>query len=269
MKLIDSIKPECVLAQVEVDNKDELLRLIAKTAAESDSLSGTSEENILAGLKAREELDSTGYGEGIAIPHCRLAGVEDFAVGIITLAKPIEFNAIDEQPVNFVAFIIAPDTQSNSHIRILSRISRVLQIPGAVKEMLKTESSENLRESFLRWVVDEPSSEPANKNLFHVFIQEEAYFEDILQVFSSIESNTAFVIEMENSSAYLAKLPLFAGFWSDNPEHFGRMIVALVGEKMTNETIRRIEQITGKLSDNPGVILTVQSLFYCDGYSNA
>lgn len=269
MKLIDSVKPGCVIAQAEVEDKDALLQLIAATAAKSESLSGTSRDEILKALRAREDLDSTGYGDGIAIPHCRLPGVDEFLIGIITLASPVDFEAIDDQAVNFIAFIIAPDTESKQHIRILSQISRVLQISKAIKEMRGIESAENLRESFLRWAVDEPDTEPAGKNLFHVFIQEEAYFQDILQIFGSINASTAFVMEIENSSAYLAKLPLFAGFWSDNPEHFGRMIVALVPKNMTNEAIRRIEQVTGKLSDNPGVILTVQSLFYCDGESKA
>lgn len=267
MKLLNAFAEECARAQATVDNKDDLLKLIANLSAESGKLGELSKEDILKALREREDMDSTGYGNGIAIPHCRLPEADDFVVGLVSLKEGIDFDSIDDEPVHLTAFIVAPDSQSNEHIRILSQISRVLQIPEAVKEMRQASEGDVLRESFLRWAVDEPNSESKSKNLFHVFIQEETLFQEILTIFSSIESSSAFVVETENMSAYLGKLPLFSGFWADSPDRFGRMIVALVAENMTNETIRRIEQVTGKLSEHPGIVVAVQSLFYCDGFA--
>jgi hypothetical protein len=64
---------------------------------------------------------------------------------------------------------------------------------------------------------------------------------------------------------YLSKLPLFASFWSDEPSNFGRIIIAVVDKKLTNETLRRIESVTGDLNKSTGIMVTVQNVDYAAG----
>ncbi|MCK5529283.1 MAG: PTS sugar transporter subunit IIA, partial [Kiritimatiellae bacterium] len=93
MRLVDIVKSECVVAGMEASGKEDCLEKIAHIAKKSSLLDGVTEADILAGFKNREELGSTGYGHGIAIPHCRLPGVEDFVVGVITVPAGVDFDS--------------------------------------------------------------------------------------------------------------------------------------------------------------------------------
>jgi nitrogen PTS system EIIA component len=267
MNPINLIRPECVRAAASAPDRESVLRLIAAVAAKNPSLSEISEDALFDALLEREKLGSTAFGGGIAIPHCRLPDVPEFVVGIVTVPDRVEFKALDNEPVRLFVFIIAPSRESNEHIRVLSSISQVLRIPGAVGEMVREETDTGLLESFLRHCRDDVDSrDHAAKNLFHVLIQREEWFEEILQVFAAMDSCSVMVVESEQSGTYLRRLPLFSGFFSDAERGFNRMIIATVEKKMTNESIRRIEQICGSLESCEDVLVTIQDVFYTNGH---
>jgi len=269
MNLIQVLRKECVQADAGYASQTDVLAAIAKLAKQSPVLANMDESAILKGLTDREELSTTGFGNGIAIPHCRLDGVEDFVAGILAVPGGAEFAAMDDQPVNLFVFIIAPSSSSNVHIKILSAISQVLNVPQHVTEMVAAPTAEVLFENFLRHVRDEADpKQHDNKNLFRVQIQNEDLFHDILKIFAGFNSTSIMVYEAEPASNYIQKMPLFAGFWSDNRADFCKVILATVDKQDTNETIRRIEQHTGSLDDRDDILLTIQELFYCSGGLN-
>lgn len=269
MNLLDILRNECVQAQADCSNQDEVLAAIARLAKKSPVLENMEESAILKGLQDREKLSTTGFGNGIAIPHCRLDGVQDFVVGILSVPNGVEFSAMDEKPVNLFLFIIAPSSQSNVHIKVLSAISQVLNVPEHVSEMIKAPTAEILTENFLRHVRDEADpKQHDNKCLFRVQIQDEDLFHDVVKIFAGFNSTTVMVSEAEPAANYIHKMPLFAGFWSDKNADFCKVILATVDKKDTNETIRRIEQKVGPLDDRNDLLLTVQELFYCAGNLN-
>ncbi len=269
MNLLNVLQNECVQANAECSTRDEALATIAQLAKQSPILSNLSEADIFKGLTDREELGTTGFGNGIAIPHCRHDGVDDFVGGILSAPAGVEFGAMDDSPVKLFVFIIAPSSSTNEHIKVLSAISQVLNVPEYVNEMLKASSAELLTESFLRHVRDETETkEHDNKNLFRVQIQDEDLFHDILNIFASFNSTTVMVSEAEPAANFLQKMPLFAGFWTDKHTEFCKVILATVEKQNTNETIRRIEQEVGSLDDRNDILLTVQELFYCAGNLN-
>jgi len=228
-----------------------------------------SEEKILAGLKEREKLGSTGFGKGIAIPHCRVESVTDFVVGLITVPERVDFDSVDGEEVRLIVFIVAPEGQSEKHIKLLSTISQTLLISGVVKEILAAKNAEIAVESFLRHTRADISTEGGTeKVMFHILIQDEDLFRQIIQVLAGIESSSVVVIDTTNTRTYLAKVPLFAGFWRDEPKGFSRLIVMIVDKKLTNETLRRIESVTGNLNERSGVMVTVQQLSYAAGSLN-
>ncbi len=266
MNLIHIFKKDCIAAGAQASDKQDALRQIAALARHAKALSSVSEEVLYAALLDRESLGSTGFGNGIAIPHCRLPGVNEFVMGVMSLPEGVDFEALDGNPVKLIVFIVAPDTRSDEHIRLLSTTSQILSIPGAVEEMVREPTAVALQESFLRHACDEVEENSENNfSLFHLLIQKEDYFLDLLQVFGSLEQGSTVVIDAEHSQKYLNKIPMFSAFWADEPDHFCRVIIAVVNRKMINEIIRRVERITGKLSENTGVMLTVQELFYCAG----
>jgi nitrogen PTS system EIIA component len=266
MGLLNSLREECIAVGLRLSNKEQVLKQIAKTAKQSPLLDNVSEQEIIDGLKKREALGSTGFQHSIAIPHCRLENAKDFVAGLITVPEGVDFDSLDGNKVKVFAFVIAPDIKSKDHIRLLSQISRILSIPGIVDEMAAQPGNEGLKESFVRQAKDEIAPEEGEIfNIFHVFVQKEEYFRNILQVFGGIETSSAIVLDAENTSAYLSKIPLFAGIWGDKPEMFCRLIIAYVNKDMTNETIRQIENITGPLKECVRVLVVVQETFYSGG----
>ena len=266
MKLIDVLRKKCVVAGAQFSDKADALRQIVQTAKKSSILKDVSHEEILAGLQERELLGSTGFGNGIAIPHCRLASITDFMVGIITTLSGVDFEALDEEKVKLIIFIIAPEAKSNEHLKLLSAISQTLLIPGAVKEILTENTAEAVYESFLRHTHAEiDTKKQTTKTMLNVFVQNENIFRDILEKLAGIETSSLVVDNTENVGAYLAKVPLFADFWRDKPSRFSKVITIVIDKGLANETIRRIESITGDLNECTGVMVTIQDISYAAG----
>ena len=96
--------------------------------------------------------------------------------------------------------------------------------------------------------------------MLHVFIQDEDLFDDLLQVFAGSESTSAMILETHESTDYMRKMPLFAGFWNTDLRHFNRMIVAVVRDELVSSTIRNIEYICGKISERDDLMITVTDL---------
>jgi PTS system nitrogen regulatory IIA component len=266
MRIIDILQEKCIASGVELGSKEQALQQVVTVAKRHPALADIPDDVISDALNERESLGSTGFGDGIAIPHCRLEGISEFIIGIITVPGGVEFEALDGKDVKLIIFIIAPSEKSNDHIKLLSAVSQTLMIPGAVKEIIAGRSDESVRESFLRHTRDEiDTKEQAGKSLFTITIQDETIFRDMVGALSGIDSNLVTVIEAENAGAYLAKMPLFADFWSDKKHPFCKVILATVEKGLTNETLRRIEALTGCLNDRDDVLVTIQELAYWAG----
>lgn len=266
MKLIDVLRKECVVAGAQLSDKAEALGEIIQVAKRSPILKDVSEQEILVGLEEREKLGSTGFGKGIAIPHCRLKSVTDFVLGLITIPSGVDFEALDAEKVNLIIFIIAPEAEPNKHLKLLSAISQTLLIPGALEEILAERTPEAVCESFLRHTHAEiDTKKQTTKCFFNVFVQDENVFRDIIEKLTGIETSSLVVANTENVGAYLARVPLFADFWRDKPHSFSKVIVAVVDKGLANETIRRIESVTGNLKECTGVMVTVQDISYVAG----
>jgi PTS system nitrogen regulatory IIA component len=266
MKLIDVLRKECVVANTQFDDKAEALLEIVRIAKKSPILKNVPDEDILTGLQERESLGSTGFGKGIAIPHCRLKSVSDFVVGLITIPSGVDFEALDGEKVTLIIFIIAPEKEKNKHLKLLSAISQTLLIPGAIKEIMTGRTPEAVYESFLRHTHAEiDTTKQATKCWFDIFIQDENVFHEILEKLTGIETSHFVVTNAENVAAYLAKVPLFADFWHDKPGRFSKIIIGILDKGLTNEVIRRIESVTGDLNKCSGVMITVRDISYAAG----
>ncbi len=265
MKLLKYLSSECIATGVTLADKASLLQEVATLAKKCSACENVSADEILRGLEGRESLGSTGFGGGIAIPHCRLDSVDEFVVGLITVPGGVEFGSLDAKPVKLVAFVVGPESDSTEHIYLLSSISRAFEVPGAVEEMIGAPTPDALRESFLRHVHDELQGDDVGSHLFHVVVQNEDTFQDVVNVFGGIDGCDPMVLNGENAGVYLSKIPLFANLWSDDPKKFNRVIVARVNKRITNETIRRIERMTGPLGDRNDVMVMVQDVYFTAG----
>ena len=181
MDILHVVRRECVASNVTVADKAAIIHEIARLAATAPALAGTEERDIEEGLLEREEIGSTGFGNGIAIPHCRLESAGEFVVGVVSVSGGVGFESLDGEDVRLMVFIVGPARESNEHIRVLSTVSRVLSSADAVEEMVAARSDEALYESLARHLRDEPRAAAGEeKSLFLVVVQEEELFRQIL-----------------------------------------------------------------------------------------
>ncbi|GHC79908.1 PTS IIA-like nitrogen regulatory protein PtsN [Limoniibacter endophyticus] len=124
MYLSDLITESAILPALKVNSKKQLLQVISEKAAE---ISGVPERQIFEVILQRERLGSTGVGNGIAIPHGKLPGVNRIIGVFARLETPVDFEAIDEQPVDLVFLLLAPEGAGADHLKALSRIARAMR----------------------------------------------------------------------------------------------------------------------------------------------
>lgn len=119
---IDNIlAPELTLCRVPASSKKRVLEFIAERISQHDN--SLSDAQIFNNLVARERLGSTGIGQGIAIPHCRLEGLDHVIGVLLTLEEAIEYDAIDNQPVDLVFALIVPKEATSEHLELLSQLA--------------------------------------------------------------------------------------------------------------------------------------------------
>lgn len=265
MKLAELLRKECIRVGSTVDDKAMALCEIAALAKKSAILKKVSEESILEALQERETLGTTAYGHGIAIPHCRIKGVKDFVMGLLTVPEGVEFESEDKQKVHLLVFIISPKNSDNAHIRLLSAISQVLQDASAVQNMILAPDSETLQKVFLEAGRADVSEDlPHYRNLVQIFIQDNRIFLEILETLSSLGDISLNVFEGQPCHAYLKTAGLRSDL-SEKSEIRSKCITVIVEKRLSNEIIRRIETITGSLQQCIGVMVTVQELTFSGG----
>jgi nitrogen PTS system EIIA component len=132
MDLGDLIKPEGVIASLRAKSKKHALQEMADKAA---ALTGCDARQIFETLLQRERLGSTGVGRGIAIPHGRLEGLQRIVSVFARLEEPIPFDSLDDEPVELIFLLLAPEQAGADHLKALARISRLLRDPVTIENL--------------------------------------------------------------------------------------------------------------------------------------
>lgn len=133
MNLQDVLQPSAVLAGLKIDDKKQLLQELSDVASR---VTGVRARDIFHTLLQRERLGSTGLGRGIAIPHGRMAELQQIACVFAHLDKPISYDSLDGEPVDLVFLLLSPEHAGADHLKALARISRLLR-DSATGEMLR------------------------------------------------------------------------------------------------------------------------------------
>ena len=130
--LSDLLAPDAVLPTLKVNSKKQAIQELAAKAAE---LAGLPEREIFETLLQRERLGSTGVGNGIAIPHGKLPQLTRIYGVFARLSKPIDFESLDDQPVDLIFLLLAPENAGADHLKALARIARLLREPGLANKL--------------------------------------------------------------------------------------------------------------------------------------
>jgi PTS system nitrogen regulatory IIA component len=139
MTLTDLIVPGAVIPALKVNGKKQAIQELAARAAE---LTGQSERAILEVLLQREKLGSTGVGNGIAIPHGKLPKLGRLFGLFARLERPIDFEALDSQPVDLIFLLLAPEAAGADHLKALARVARLLRDPEITRKLRESSDAD-------------------------------------------------------------------------------------------------------------------------------
>lgn len=123
MQINELLSPSNVLCALEGGSKKRTLEIAGRHIAEQ--FPELAAEDVFSGLLNRERLGSTGIGEGVAIPHCRLAGCQQPIGLLVQLATPIDFDAIDSNPVDLLFVLLVPEEACEEHLQTLGNLAEL------------------------------------------------------------------------------------------------------------------------------------------------
>lgn len=141
MKISDILSVNSVLLSVKAKNKRQLLQDVSQFAA---GITKVNDRTIFDALLERENLGSTGFGGGTALPHARLAELDKVYGFFVRLSNPIDFEAIDDKPVDMLFLLLSPESSGADHLTALAQISRLLKDSGTVAKLREASGKEEI-----------------------------------------------------------------------------------------------------------------------------
>ena len=141
MKFSDLLTPSSVRVLSSTTSKKRLMHELSELAQGAHSLPAP---DVLHALLERESLGPTGVGQGVALPHARLPGLQEVVGIFVLLEKPIDFDSVDRQPVDVVFALFAPEDAGVEHLKALALVSRTLREPSICAKLRANRDSDTL-----------------------------------------------------------------------------------------------------------------------------
>jgi len=139
MPLTDLVAPNAIIPALKVNGKKQAIQELAARAAK---LTGQNERQIFDTLMQREKLGSTGVGNGIAIPHGKLPKLNKLFGLFARLERPVDFEALDGQPVDLIFLLLAPEGAGADHLKALARVARLLRDSEIARKLRDSRDAE-------------------------------------------------------------------------------------------------------------------------------
>ena len=146
MNIFSLLSRDTILPNLKAQEKSEILEQMI--ASLEDQVSDDELEKIKEAVFEREKIMSTGVGKGLAIPHGKAAGIEQTYAAFAILEEPVDYEAIDDQPVNMVFLLVGPQASNSLHIKMLSRISRLMNNSDFRERLRDCSSADEIIEEF-------------------------------------------------------------------------------------------------------------------------
>lgn len=144
MNLLEILSCECVKAPLEATDKRGVINELIDVLAAAGRVDDT--DSLKEAVWTREQTRTTGIGHGLAIPHGKCPGMKSLAMAIGKPAVPLDFEAIDSQPVNLVVLLASPPDRTSDHIQALARVSRLMTMEDFREKIYSAESSAEIWE---------------------------------------------------------------------------------------------------------------------------
>ncbi len=146
MKISDLLTENLVVTNLQGDSKDDIINSIVDLVGASPKV--LDKEKVREAVLERERIMSTGVGDGFAIPHGKTHAVSDIVAAFAVTAKPIDYESLDEKPVRLVFILVSKVNMVGPHIKLLSRISRLMNKPDFRNKLLSVQSPKEIIELF-------------------------------------------------------------------------------------------------------------------------
>ncbi len=146
MKISDLLTEELVVTNLAGNSKEDIMNAIVDLVGRSPKVLDA--EKVREAVFEREQIMSTGVGDGFAIPHGKTDAVSDIVAAFAVTAKPIDYESLDEKPVRLVFILVSKVNMVGPHIKLLSRISRLMNKPDFRNKLLSVQSSKEIIEMF-------------------------------------------------------------------------------------------------------------------------
>ncbi len=146
MTIYQLLSPKNILLELEVEYKFDAINALVDTFV--DVIENELLEEIREAIISREKIMSTGIGQGLAIPHGKTDAITQNYAAFARLKEPIEFNSIDSKPVQLIFLMVSPYSDQRSHIRLLSRVSTLMNYDDFRSNLLNVSNHEDLIELF-------------------------------------------------------------------------------------------------------------------------
>ncbi|MFB9216767.1 PTS IIA-like nitrogen regulatory protein PtsN [Vibrio sinaloensis] len=141
MQLSEILTLDCTKSAVQCTSKKRALEMISELVAEQ---TGQSSTELFECMLSREKMGSTGIGNGIAIPHARMQSSDKAVAVLLQCQSPVEFDAIDNRPVDLLFALLVPDAQCKEHLKTLSSMAERLNDKQILKQLRKAQSDQEL-----------------------------------------------------------------------------------------------------------------------------
>ena len=145
----DILDIRSVVVGLEVKDKEELLETMVELAAESGNILDI--EEAKERIFEREKLMSTGVGNGVALPHAKTNKIKKTVGSFAVLSEPIDYDALDKEPVKIVLLILGKETNVGEHLKLLSNISKLLGKEAFISEILEAGTSDDILDIFEKY----------------------------------------------------------------------------------------------------------------------
>ncbi len=150
MLLSDLLRPDCIRIPLESTDKSGLISELCGMVASVSGATPEEENSIREAVLEREAVLSTGIGAGVAIPHGKSEAVDDLVLVAGVTRAPVDFQALDERPVRLVLMLVGPESAAGLHVKVLSRIGRLLRSPELRERLAGAESAERFHDILRR-----------------------------------------------------------------------------------------------------------------------
>ena len=263
MNIYQMLDKKCINHSIQARTKEEVVEQIAGLMARSGK--GPDGSALRNALLERENLCSTGIGEGVAIPHAKCEGMTQMCVALAVAKDGVDFDAIDKKPVTIIFGLSGPPDNPEEHIRILSHIARIARSPEFRGALLDATSTEDVYKTLYEEetqpaYAEEPVEEAARRKhkLLILVLYDEDLLDEVMEYLLELGIGAGIVVEGTTLvDAASRKIPLFADFATigTRTRGYATTILGVVRADRINAVASGLERITGELDKTDKVAL--------------